>query len=471
MEEGINMKIALDTDGTLTDFNQFINEHAIKYFTSKYNFKIKNQNALEIEEIFDIKNTLMKEENLSSEDAQIKTKKILDEFWIGLNFVKFSIGSKFRPGVRESINKLIKEGHDISIHTSRDKTCENSLVGKIARKFTIWQFYINGIFLPKRKFYFYENDDEKIKGIVDMNADLVLEDKLEIINELCKHSIKTICISGNHNKSAIPNQNIEIMSDFSVQIIEQKMNNLFGSKTMKYYRRSLESDRYYNHLKFMIPIFQKFFHPIVINKENIIKVDEEGVVYAPNHRSTLDPLAITSVLNENIHWAALLRFFEGKDSIFNNSKNPILCKITANLFRNLEYFPIDRKSDNPDANNLQSLRDMNNFLKICSKIGIFGEGTTRRDSSQDFNEFDDSFLLLAKKNGARVQPITCLWIKELNIKSKVIINFGESFKVEDMTKDQAMDFFMTIQKRCLEENKRVRDELAFQNTAKRYFKK
>ena len=123
------------------------------------------------------------------------------------------------------------------------------------------------------------------------------------------------------------------------------------------------------------------------------------------------------------------------------------------------YFPIERIYDNPNANNFDSLKDMNNFLKIKSKIGIFPEGTTRRPDGSDFGDFDKAFLTLASKTDAVVQPITLLWIKELNLKYKMIINFGKAFKVENKRVEEAFNKYMKIQKECLLENERVKEDL------------
>ena len=466
------MKIILDTDGTLTDFNKFIRENAIDYFMKKYNFNVIYPDALEIEQIFDIENVLMKKYNLTQSEAKKRLKEMLDEYWVSLRFVKFSLFNDFRPGVKEIINEFIKQGHDIEVHTSRAKTCEKSMIGIIARKFTIYQYWKNGIFLPENKFYFYKNDEEKVKNIVDINPDLVFEDKSEIINELTENSIKTICVRGTHNKDIETGEKIEIISNFSKETLDEKMKSLFGKKMIKYYEREAQSRKFYEQLRFLVPIARRFFNPVIVNEENIITMDNEGIIYAPNHRSTLDPVAIMSILDDNIHWAALLRFFEGKDSIFNNSKNPVLCKLTAKVFKNLEYFPIDRKKDNPKANNLDAIRDMNNFLKINSKIGIFGEGTTLKDKERNFGEFDDSFLLLAKKCDAWIQPITTLWLKDDDLDSKVIINFGRPFKVQDMTIEEAMAYFMDIQRMSLEENRQLRDKMLSENEnkTKKYFK-
>ena len=173
----------------------------------------------------------------------------------------------------------------------------------------------------------------------------------------------------------------------------------------------------------------------------------------------MDPLIITSIIDENIHWAALKRFFDAQDSIFNNNKNPLLCKLTAYSFKKFEYFPIERLKDNPKANNLKALKDMALFLKNNQYVGIFPEGTTNKSKEKDFGYFEPSFISLAKNGDAFIQPVTVLWIKDLDIEHKVIINFATPFKVENMTKEEAYNKYLEIQKDRLEENKKIRQQL------------
>lgn len=71
------MKIILDTDGTLTDFNKFIMENAIPYFEQNYGLEVIYPNALEIEDIFDIKRKLI-ENGYSKEQAEQEMKKMLE---------------------------------------------------------------------------------------------------------------------------------------------------------------------------------------------------------------------------------------------------------------------------------------------------------------------------------------------------------------------------------------------------------
>lgn len=453
------MKIVFDIDGTLTDFNKFLKSNAFDYFEKKYGMRIKHPDALEIQDIFDMDNFFIEREKCSQEEAKLMTKKALDKFWISYRFIKFSLFGKFRKGVKQFINKLMNEGHDVEIHTSRAKTCSNSLVGLIARNFTFLQLRLNGVSISKKKFFFYENDNDKIAGIKKANPQLVFEDKKEVINALSNNNINCICVDGVHNKEVSESSSVVRISNFKEGDLENSIQKLFGAKKLEYYKRAANSDVFFKKISVLKNIVLKFFNPIILNKENLVVEDNKGILYAPNHRSTLDPIVITGYTKLNIHWAALLRFFKGDDSIFNNSKNPFLCKLTSYTFKKMEYFPIDRKSDNPKANNFRAISDMNKFLEINQRVGIFPEGTTRRPEGEDFGDFDESFLMMAKKTGAIVQPITTFWIKDLKLKSKVILNFGKPFTLENMTKEEAMIKYLEIQKKNLEENKRLYEEL------------
>ena len=66
---------------------------------------------------------------------------------------------------------------------------------------------------------------------------------------------------------------------------------------------------------------------------------------------------------------------------------------------------------------------------------------------------------MAKKRGSYVQPITILWIKELNMDEKVIINFGKPFKTDNMSYDEALEKYLEIQEVSMRENKEKRSEL------------
>lgn len=455
------MKLCFDTDGTKTDFNQFIDKHAIGYFKKKYGLEVINPKALEIEEIFDIENVLINK-GYSIEEAREMQKQMLDKFWISHRFILFSLLGRFRKDVAKTIKTFQKDGFEIEFDTSRAKTCNNDIVGKIARTFTIMQYKINGISIPRKNVNFYKDDGSKIKGLKNKSEkeDIILfDDKPEIINEVDKFA-KVICVNANNNEDVEFSENVERIDGYQDEEAIKAVENLIGKNKYKYIKRKHQAAKYHNFLinNFASTVY-KLFNPIVLNSENLIETDEP-TIYAPNHRSTLDPIILTAIIKEQIHWAALKRFFDGQDSIFNNSKNKYLCKITAEFFKKLDYFPIERQMDNPDANNIVSVRAMNGFLSVNGKIGIFAEGTTNKDpDKKDFGEFDSSFLILAKHNKAWVQPITTVWIKDSDVPNKLIINVGKAFKVEKMKIDEALMKFLEIQKVNLLEIKDVQKNI------------
>lgn len=444
------MKIIFDLDGVLTDFHQFVQQNAVTYFKKKYGMDVVNHNALEIEDIFDIQNILRKS-NYSEHEADKIQKRILNHFWVSHRFIKFALMNRFRTGVREYIRYLKKQGFCVEIHSSRAKTCEKNLVGIIAKQFSIWQCRLNGIFIPKKQIRFYPNDEEKLKSILDISPLIIFEDKPWMIEMLLKAGMKIICVSNIYNQSIVSAKNIETISGFDTYLLEQKMEHLLGRKSYICHKKEANSAKFFRiFINIRIPVLL-MLHPMVLHSENIFTSKTEGIIYAPNHRSTLDPLIVESILKENIHWAALQRFFIGEDSIFNNSKNIILRNITKYMFKKLEYFPIERKCDNQSTNNMESLKNMDLFLKNGYKIGIFAEGTTKRPEGADFGKFDDTFLRLAKTNKAWIQPITLFWIENQHNKSKVIINFGKAFQVGNMSIDKSMEHFLNIQMASLEE--------------------
>lgn len=257
-------------------------------------------------------------------------------------------------------------------------------------------------------------------------------------------------MAGVHNET-IKNR----ASGFEADIFKEVLGNVYGFGAMEMMDHLAEASKPYKKLLFFRYLLNWNTEIHVLNKQNIVKDYAGGIIYASNHRSTLDPLYITGYLNEEIHWVALKRFFMAEDSIFNNSKNRLLCKITQQGFKKLYFFPIERKRDNPDANNYVTVKEITTCLKVGGRVGIFPEGTTSREVDKDFNDFTPSFLTAARQTKALIQPITVLWQKKNRKRKRIIINFGPAFTVDNNKKNEALKHFEEIQRIALEENKRV----------------
>lgn len=454
------MKICFDTDGTKTDNVKFLYSTAVPYFKKHYDMEIVNPNMVEIEDVFDIKNVLINR-GFSEEEAIKETKKIINKFWVSPIFLKYALLMPFRKGVSKCIKEFQKDGFEVEIDSSRDKTTKKNFIGCLTRFLTMCQYRLNRVFLPKKQIIFHESDEAKVSSLMEKSEkdDIILfDDKPSVIEQVSKFG-NVVCVNCQYNEDFDFSTKVARIDSFENDEAKEAVKSLIGEKNYNYMVRINASEKFYHLLKTTVaPIILKKFDPIILGKENIYN-DSCSVVYAPNHRSTLDPLIITSFLNVSIHWAALKRFFDGKDSIFNNSKNKILCDLTSYSFKKLEFFPIERQKDNANRNNIVAIKDMNGFLKAGASIGIFPEGTTNKEPDiKDFYSFDDSFLRLAKRNDAVVQPITGVWIKDLQINNKVIFKVGKPFKVCGSI-DEAMALYVDEQKQNIEEIKVLIEDL------------
>ncbi|HBA37738.1 MAG TPA: hypothetical protein DCY94_03360 [Firmicutes bacterium] len=201
---------------------------------------------------------------------------------------------------------------------------------------------------------------------------------------------------------------------------------------------------------FVAPILKSLYKPIVLNKSFVPKDINRGMIFAPNHRSTVDPFAIISATEGAIHWAALKRFFDAEDSIFNNSKNPFLCQLTRLMFNTLGFVPIDR-----ETMNLDSLRIMSRYLKENRSLGIFPEGTTNKHPDQyDIGPVKPGFAVVARKGDAWIQPISILWIKDDKIENKIVINFREPF-LSNKSKQEIVDLWTREVQMGINQNREV----------------
>ncbi len=204
------------------------------------------------------------------------------------------------------------------------------------------------------------------------------------------------------------------------------------------------------------------YKPIILNKELV--PDKESIVFAPNHRQTNDAFLMFSSIDKPVHWMALKRFFTGEDSIFNNNKNPILCKMTALVFNGIGAVPIIRDQDidkYPNQDNSISLKEFDMYLKLKSSIGIFPEGTTNKEpEKQNLLSPKKSAFYFAKDNNSYIQPISITWIpKSLNIQNRAIINYRQPFKSTEMNVQEMIECWIQSVNEGLEENKQIVENL------------
>lgn len=421
------MNIGFDIDGTLTNFEDFIIRNK-KYIEKKYGFTLTNPNGYDVDEMFEIKKKLL-EKGLDEELAIKKANDITNSFWnkYYLKYLLFSM----KKNISKNIKYLKKDGNKVYIITSRKKVCEKSFIGKMVKYSTIFTLKLHKI--KYDKIIFCADDEEKIKTIIDEKIDIMIDDKPDVIN-IIKDYVKCICINANYNNNIDENiirvENFDNLKVYTVinKEIEKSKNNM-NYDNLTFFPNIKRNERFYKLTRTISKRFIKaIFKPIILNPQNMI--NEKPVIYAANHRKTLDPFLIFISSSDAIHWAALKRFFTGDDSIFNNSKNPFLCKITSIIFKEMGLVPVDRNGDNKEMIEL-----FNYYLQKKCSVGIFPEGTTNKHPDNNpLLDIKNGTFYFAKNNDANIQPISIVWFpKSKKIKNRVIINYGKSFSMKDLT--------------------------------------
>lgn len=194
------------------------------------------------------------------------------------------------------------------------------------------------------------------------------------------------------------------------------------------------------------PFIYMKYKPLYLHAK---RMTEGGVVFAPNHRKTVDSLVLVVGINRAVHWAALKRFFTGEDSIFENSKNPLLCSITKFVFSKSGMVSIDR-----DGNNVQSLMVLRQYLLSDEAVGLFPEGTTNKEPEKCvLSEVKEGAFLLVRNSRAVIQPIAITWYE--NKKHRVVVNFREPIKASkgNVTKELVHEWREAISAGIEENNK------------------
>ena len=446
------MKIIIDIDGTLTDFNSFVDTVAVAWFKKKYGIAPVRPDMFDVEDVFDLE-AVCGQGLLNGKSK----KEILDEFWVSHRFIQYTLLARFRKGSASLFQYLSKKGFEIEVCTSRQRTVDKNAVGLIARVCTGLQFVRNGIFLKVGSLLYFTDDKEKLKYIKECDPVVVFDDKPEIIEELIRAGIHVICVNGRHNQSVDEGEFCVRTDNLEPCTVVEALEIVFGTENLRCIEQEADSSRFFKKLLFTGAIIQKKYSVTVLNPENnIVNSHRGGVLVAPNHIRTPDPLVIESILRTNVHWVVLKRFMEAKDSIFDNSKNPILCQVTKYVFSRLHFFPVERKSDNNEADNFTEILNMHRFLKNGFRVGIFPEGTTRKKTGEFFGNFDKMFVLLAKKSKALIQPVTMYWFGDR--RKNVIINFGEAIETDKVSVNEIFEKYLLAQQNGYEECKKYADD-------------
>lgn len=169
------MKIGIDIDGVLTDFEKWQLEVGSKFFI-KYNKNIVVPDGYDSDTVFDV------------------SKEMDSEFWRE-HLYDYAKNEPARKFAGEVIDKLKKDGYEIYIITARYLTDSDDELGKEMRSIVIDWLKNNNINYDKIIF----SPEDKFEICRENNISIMIEDKVENINNISK-IIPVICFDAAYNK-------------------------------------------------------------------------------------------------------------------------------------------------------------------------------------------------------------------------------------------------------------------------------
>lgn len=140
---------------------------------------------------------------------------------------------------------------------------------------------------------------------------------------------------------------------------------------------------FYFTVRRIVGFFMKHIYRLEVHGRENIPKDSERLIICGNHKSNLDPVAISAIFERQIFWMAKKELFENK------FLGVFLTKLGA--------FPIDRQ-----GNDLAAIKKSLKILKNEDVLGIFPEGTRVKEA--DYTRIKSGIALIAQKTNSRVLP-------------------------------------------------------------------
>lgn len=180
----------------------------------------------------------------------------------------------------------------------------------------------------------------------------------------------------------------------------------------------------------MRPLFKLFYSPKIIGADKI--PCDSPIVIAGNHKHVYDQCLTIMATKRVIHYMAKKEYFEGK---------------LAPFFRLVGCIPVDRS-----RKDFSSAKSAMKVLKDGGAIGIFPEGT-RNKTDEFLLRFKTGAVSMAKKSDAYIVPFGLTGDYKFRSKN-LTVRYGEPFKVNDMTVEEANERLFTEVERLMKENLR-----------------
>ncbi len=178
----------------------------------------------------------------------------------------------------------------------------------------------------------------------------------------------------------------------------------------------------------MRPLFKLFYSPKIIGADKI--PSDSPIVIAGNHKHVYDQCLTIMATKRVIHYMAKKEYFDGK---------------LAPLFRAVGCIPVDRSK-----RDISSAKSAMRVLKNGGAIGIFPEGT-RNKTDEFLLRFKTGAVSMAKKSDAYIVPFGLTGDYKFRSKN-LTVRYGEPFKVNDMTLEEANIRLYNEVERLMREN-------------------
>ena len=169
------MRIGIDIDGVLTDFEKWQLEVGSKFFI-KYSKNIVEPNGYDSDTVFNV------------------TKEMDSEFWHDYLY-DYAKNEPARKFAGEVIDKLKNKGYEIYIITARYLTNRNDVLGDEMRNIVINWLKENNINYDKIIF----SPEDKLEICKENNISIMIDDRVENINDISK-IIPVVCFNAAYNK-------------------------------------------------------------------------------------------------------------------------------------------------------------------------------------------------------------------------------------------------------------------------------
>lgn len=178
----------------------------------------------------------------------------------------------------------------------------------------------------------------------------------------------------------------------------------------------------------MRPLFKLFYSPKIIGADKI--PSDSPIVIAGNHKHIYDQCLTIMATKRVIHYMAKKEYFEGK---------------LAPFFRAVGCIPVDRS-----RHDFSSAKSAMQVLRSGGAIGIFPEGT-RNKTDEFLLRFKTGAVAMAKKSDAYIVPFGLTGDYKFRSKN-LTVRYGEPFKVDDMTVEEANKKLYNEVERLMREN-------------------